>query len=58
VQVIAAILALVGFILMARGLFMSKRYYKRKPRHLWSGAMCLVAAFTLLWIEGGGTIQL
>lgn len=57
-QVIAAIFALIGFILMSRGLFMSKRYYKRKPRHLWSGAMCIIAAFVLLWIESGGTIEL
>jgi len=55
-QIIAAIFALVGFILMSRGLVMSKRYHKRRPRHLAAGACCLVGAGVLLWISSGGTI--
>lgn len=56
-QVIAALVALVGFVLMTRGLLMSKRYYKRKPRHLAAGACCLVAAGVLLWISSGGAVS-
>lgn len=57
-QVIASLFALVGLILMSRGLLMSKRKYKRKPRNLAAGAVCLAGAGLLLWISSGGTISL
>ncbi|MGI6878972.1 hypothetical protein [Microbacterium sp. gxy059] len=52
-QILAALFALVGFILMSRGILLSKRQYKKKPRNLASGALCLVAAGVLLWIGSG-----
>ena len=57
-HLVAALFALVGFILMTRGLLMPKRYHKRRPRHLFGGALCFVAAFVMLWIGSGGVIAL
>lgn len=55
-QIAAALFALVGFVLMTRGLLMPKRYHKRRPRHLIGGAVCMAGAGVLLWIGSGGSL--